>query len=191
MAKAIKTGKVYKFNRDRVGPRKATISCEQGECILDSEVDIMGVQIHFKGNAEITPQLPEGWIMQGNNNKILIFSLSGTPIYKQTLFTYKGKIDIRNLILSDKDSNKVTCGLQISKDAWESQNNAVDSDTTDWDKMEIKKSEYKIRKTIYHLPDYDLPKVDKKEIKKLKRTRSQTSYRSKPTSTSSSGSGGY
>ena len=92
MAKAIKTGKVYKFNRDRVGPRKATIFCEQGECILDSEVDIMGVQIHFKGKAEITPQLPEGWIMQGNNNKILIFSLSGTPIYKQTLFTYKGKL---------------------------------------------------------------------------------------------------
>ena len=31
MAKAIRTGKVYKFITSRVGPRKATISCEKGE----------------------------------------------------------------------------------------------------------------------------------------------------------------
>ena len=101
MAKAIRTGKVYKFNTSRVGPRKATISCEQGECSLDSEVEIMGIQIHFQGKAEITPQLPEGWILQGNNNKMLIVSLSGVPIKKQTIFTYKGKINISNLILSE------------------------------------------------------------------------------------------
>lgn len=86
MAKAIKTGKVYKFNTSRVGPRKATISCEQGECNLDSEVDIMGIQIHFKGKAEITPQLPEGWILQGNNNKMLIVSLSGVAIKTNLIY---------------------------------------------------------------------------------------------------------
>ena len=184
MAKAIRTGKVYKFNTSRVGPRKATISCEQGECNLDSEVDIMGIQVHFKGKAEITPQLPEGWILQGNNNKMLIVSLSGVPIKKQTIFTYKGKINISNLILSDKNANKVTCGRNVSRDDWQSQGNKLDSDATNWDEMEIKKSTDKIRKTIYNLPDYNLPEVDKKQIKKQRRTRATT--------TTGSGSiGGY
>ena len=184
MAKAIRTGKVYKFNTSRVGPRKATISCEQGECSLDSEVEIMGIQIHFQGKAEITPKLPEGWILQGNNNKMLIVSLSGVPIKKQTIFTYKGKINISNLILSDKNANKVTCGRQISRDDWESQSDSLSSDTTNWNEMEIKKTTDKIRKTIYNLPDYNLPEVDKKQIKKQRRTRAAT--------TTSSGSiGGY
>ena len=184
MAKAIRTGKVYKFNTSRVGPRKATISCEQGECAIDSEVDIMGIQIHFQGKAEITPQLPEGWILQGNNNKMLIFSLSGVAIKKQTLFTYKGKINISNVILSDKDANKVTCGSKTSRDDWENQLNNLDSDATNWDEMEIKKTTDKIRKTIYNLPDYNLPEVDKKQIKKQRRTRAAT--------TTGSGSiGGY
>ena len=185
MAKAIRTGKVYKFNTSRVGPRKATISCEQGECNLDSEVDIMGIQIHFKGKVEITPQLPEGWILQGNNNKMIMFALSGVAIKKQTLFTYKGKINISNLILSDKNANKVTCGRQISRDDWENQPNHLDSDATNWDEMEIKKSTDKIRKTIYNLPDYNLPEVDKKQIKKQQR-------RTRATTTTGSGSmGGY
>ena len=184
MAKAIKTGKVYKFNTSRVGPRKATISCEQGECNLDSEVDIMGIQVHFKGKAEITPQLPEGWILQGNNNKMLMFSLSGVAIKKQTLFTYKGKINISSLILSDKNANKVTCGRNVSRDDWQSQGNKLDSDATNWDEMEIKKSKDKIRKTIYNLPDYNLPEVDKKQIKKQRRTRATTT-------TGSGSMGGY
>ena len=185
MAKAIRTGKVYKFNTSRVGPRKATISCEQGECNLDSEVDIMGIQVHFKGKAEITPQLPEGWILQGNNNKMIMFALSGVAIKKQTLFTYKGKINISNLILSDKNANKVTCGRNVSRDDWENQPNHLDSDATNWDEMEIKKSTDKIRKTIYNLPDYNLPEVDKKQIKKQQR-------RTRATTTTGSGSmGGY
>ena len=185
MAKAIRTGKVYKFNTSRVGPRKATISCEQGECSLDSEVEIMGIQIHFQGKAEITPQLPEGWILQGNNNKMLIVSLSGVPIKKQTIFTYKGKINISNLILSDKNANKVTCGRQISRDDWESQSDSLSSDTTNWNEMEIKKTTDKIRKTIYNLPDYNLPEVDKKQIKKQQR-------RTRLSGTTGSGSiGGY
>ena len=185
MAKAIRTGKVYKFNTSRVGPRKATISCEQGECSLDSEVEIMGIQIHFQGKAEITPELPEGWILQGNNNKMLMVSLSGVAIKKQTLFTYKGKINIANVILSDKDANKVTCGSKTSRDDWQSQYNQLDSDATNWDEMEIKKTKYKIRKTIYNLPDYNLPEVDKKQIKKQQR-------RTRATTTTGSGSiGGY
>ena len=184
MAKAIRTGKVYKFNTSRVGPRKATISCEQGECSLDSEVEIMGIQIHFQGKAEITPQLPEGWILQGNNNKMLIVSLSGVAIKKQTLFTYKGKINISNLILSDKNANKVTCGSKTNRDDWERQPYSLSSDTTNWNEMEIKKTTDKIRKTIYNLPDYNLPEVDKKQIKKQRRTRATT--------TTGSGSiGGY
>ena len=56
--------------------------------------------------------------------------------------------------------------------------------------MKINESKHKIKKTIYNLPDYNLPKVDKTKIKTRRRTTTAT-----PTYTtgggSSGGSGGY
>ena len=175
MAKAVRLGKAYKFNKSLTGSIKAKISCEQGECILDSQVDIMGIEIDFKGKAEFTPQLPEGWILQGNNNKILIFSISGLGIQKQTIFTYEGEIDVTNVIICDKNSNVVKSLIQRSQDIWENQFNILGSDTTNWNEMKIKKSKKRIRQTSYNLPDYNLPEVDKEEIKRNK-AKNQTRY---------------
>tara|TARA_R100000655_G_C2933532_1_gene184424 strand:+ start:214 stop:768 length:555 start_codon:yes stop_codon:yes gene_type:complete len=184
LAKAVRTGKVKKFNRDMAKPSAANISFEEGVCAIDSNVDIMGIQIHFKGKAEFTPQLPEGWILQGNNNKMIMFALSGVPIQKQILFTYNGEFDIRDLIISDKNATKITCKIIRNKVDWDTQGEGFASEYIYWDDMKIKKSEDKIKKTIYNLPDYNLPEVDKKQIKKQRRTRAAT--------TTSSGSiGGY
>ena len=67
--------KISQLNKiKRISDGKATIICNDGECSVDCNVDIMGIQIHFKGKAEITPNLPKGWFMQGNKNTILIVS---------------------------------------------------------------------------------------------------------------------
>jgi hypothetical protein len=190
MAIAKKTGTVKKFNKDIAKPQQAKISCENNMCALDSDVDIMGIQIYFKGKAEITPELPEGWVLQGNDNTIIMFSLSGVAIQKQILFTYKGKFDIEDLILSNKNAEKVTCGITRTKVDWEKQNSLISLESVNWNDMKINESKYKINKTIYNLPDYNLPKVDKTKIKTRRRTTTTT-----PTYTtgggSSGGSGGY
>ena len=49
---------------------KAIILINDGVCSIEAEVDVLGIELKFTSNAEITPELPEGWIMQGNTKKI-------------------------------------------------------------------------------------------------------------------------
>ena len=170
---------------------KAIITIDNGICSLEADVGVMGIQLKFKGKAEITPELPEGWILQGNNSRIIMFTLQANPIQNQTLFSYKGSVEILGEIVSNDKGERLSERIKRNYANWVSQSFDFSVDTSSWEDYKDTKRVGKVKKTIYNLPDYDLPKVDKKEIKKLKRTRSQTSYRSKPTSTSSSGSGGY
>ena len=195
MAEAKKLGEVYKFNKHKKNYGKATIVCDNGECILDSDIGIMGIELNFKGKAEITPTLPDDWILQGNNNKIIIFTLQNSPIQKTSLFTYTGSVEIRSVIISDKNANKLHCTITKYKPKWNQEQLGIDIDAQNWDDKKDSIKVGKVKKTTYNLPDYDLPKVDKKEIKKLKKQkRTQTSQRTyirTTTSSGSSGSGGY
>ena len=111
---------------------KASIIVTDGECYLDSESNIVGIEISFYGNAEITPQLPDGWIMQGNNRKMLIFRMSGSPIQKRLLFTYTGSVNItKSMIINDK-AEKVSEKNKQDKSKWNEDNFQFDSDTTKW-----------------------------------------------------------
>ena len=189
MAEAKKLGEVYNFNKHKKNYGNATIVCDNGECILDSDTDIMGIELNFKGKAEITPTLPDGWILQGNNHKIIIFTLQNSPIQKTSLFTYTGSVEIRSVIISDKNANKLRCTITKYKPKWYHEKSNIDVDTENWDdkKSSIKVGE--VKKTAYNLPDYNLPKVDKKQIKKQQQ-RTQRSQRTYSTTTTSSGSGG-
>ena len=170
---------------------KAIIIVDNGICSLEADVGVMGIQLEFKGTAEITPELPEGWILQGNGNRIIMFTLQADPIQNQTLFSYKGSVEIMGAIVSNNKGERLSERIKRDYANWGSQSFDFSIDTSKWEDYKDTKRVGKVKRTSYNLPDYDLPKVDKKEIKKLKRRRSQTSYRSKPTSTSSSGSGGY
>ena len=69
------------YNRKIVRPTgKAIISCENGECSISSDTDIMGIELTFKGKATITPQLPQSWYLRGTKTKMLIFTLQNVPI---------------------------------------------------------------------------------------------------------------
>ena len=79
---------------------KAIITIDNGICSLQADVGVMGIQLKFKGTAQITPELPEEWILQGNNNTIIIFTLGANPIQNQTLFSYVGFVEIVGAIIS-------------------------------------------------------------------------------------------
>ena len=70
--KAIRINEKYKENS--ILEEDVILECTNGECYLNANNDVFGIQLHFSGVASITPTLPEGWIMQGNNNKIIIFT---------------------------------------------------------------------------------------------------------------------
>jgi len=161
----------------------STIICNNGSCSIESTVDILGIEIDFTGTASITPTLPEGWIMQGNKSKMLLIGLQGVAIKNQELFTYKGTIKLKKVLVSNKEAKLIRCHIENVNPTWRNQHwdTSIEADTWDNFKSNVKKG--KVTKTKYNLPDYGLPKVDKTKIKKTKRR--------KPTSTSGGSSGGY
>tara|TARA_Y100001963_G_scaffold126628_1_gene179319 strand:- start:866 stop:1396 length:531 start_codon:yes stop_codon:yes gene_type:complete len=176
---------MIEYNKTKLADGKSSIIINNGDCYIESNVDIMGIEIDFIGAASITPTLPEGWIMQGNKSKMILVSLQGVGIKNQKLFTYFGSIKINNIIVANNEGKSVFCKIENVNPTWIRQNWSMDKETDTWDNFKNKAKKGKISKTKYNLPNYDLPKVDKTKIKIKRR---------KPTSTSggsSGGSGGY
>jgi hypothetical protein len=146
---------------------KAIIMADNGICLLEADVGVMGIQLKFKGKAEITPELPEGWILQGNNNTIIIFTLQTNPIQNQTLFSYVGSMEIVSAIVSNDKGERLSERIKRNYANWGSQSFDFSVDTSSWEDYKDTKRVGKVKKTIYNLPDYDLPKVEKKT--KIKR----------------------
>ena len=141
---------------------KAIITIDNGICSLEADVGVMGIQLKFKGTAQITPQLPEGWILQGNNNTIIIFTLQNNPIQNQTLFSYVGSVEIVGAIVSNDKGERLSERIKRNYSNWGSQSFNLDKGTSSWEDYKDTKKVGKVKKTIYNLPDYDLPKVEKK-----------------------------
>ena len=152
---------------------KAIIIADNGICSLEADVGVMGIQLEFKGKAEITPELPEGWILQGNNNTIIIFTLQTNPIQNQTLFSYVGSMEIVGAIVSNDKGERLSERIKRNYVNWGSQLFDFSVDTSSWEDYKDTKRVGKVKKTTYNLPDYNLPKVEKKKIK-----RTQASSRS-------------
>ena len=88
-------------NKHKLYDGYSKIICNGGECSIQSNVDILGIEIDFIGTADITPTLPDGWIMQGNKNKMLLIALQGLPVKNQKLFTYEGTFTIKKVIVAN------------------------------------------------------------------------------------------
>tara|TARA_R110002020_G_scaffold195210_3_gene396222 strand:- start:1213 stop:1788 length:576 start_codon:yes stop_codon:yes gene_type:complete len=185
--------KINKYKNLKIKPKAeyiAKINIDpNGFCSLDSNTDIYGIELKFTGKARITPDLPKGWILQGNNNKIIIFTLQNNPMQKGSLFLYEGHIDINKIIVAGKNGILIDSRKEkVYGGYWDEDNGSMQT-TTKWGDLKSKKLISKIKNTSYNLPDYNLPKVDKKQIKKeQKRTYNRTSTK---TSSGLSGSGGY
>ena len=170
--------------------KESIIICNNGDCFIESKTDILGIEIDFTGTASITPTLPDGWIMQGNKNKMLLVGLQGSPIKNQKLFTYEGSITIKKVIVANNEAKRILCAIQNVNLTWDNQYWTPTKQQDTWDNFKSKVKKGKATTTKYNLPDYGLPKVDKKDIKKTKiKTRRRTT--TPKSGGSSGGSGGY
>ena len=175
MATVKKISEIYDFS-SKIASGTATISYEKGQCAISSDTNIMGIEINFKGKVNITPKLPEGWYLQGNTHKMLIFTLQNLPIKNQLLFTYEGVIHIKNVIVVNSDAKKFKCVVKKDFSQWANQNWSLDIETDTWDNFKNIIPNGKVSETKYNLPDYDLPKAEptKKRTKTTSRRRSST-----------------
>ena len=153
-----------------------TFTCDDGECSVESASGVAGIEINFKGQATITPQLPEGWILQGNSNKLIIFTLENKMLENQLLFTYEGLMQIISVIACNNKGERYNETFRKSPIGWGSSNWSMDVEADTWDNFKDKRRKGKVRVTSYNLPDYNLPKV--KPIKKTKKTKKRVQRRS-------------
>ena len=194
MAKALRTSKFFNLKNLKPSDGFATIVCNDGDCSIDSNVEILGIEINFSGKAEITPTLPDNWIMQGNQNKLLIFTLQNAPLQKHSLFNYIGEINIVKSVIANKNGLKINYFIEDSKSNWLTESLNFDINTSQWKDIKDFRKKGEVKKTSYNLPDYDLPKVNKKQLKQIRRRATTTAptYTTGGGSTSGSGgSGGY
>tara|TARA_R100000458_G_C8266221_1_gene241229 strand:- start:39 stop:569 length:531 start_codon:yes stop_codon:yes gene_type:complete len=150
-------------------PQEVYIFVEDGACYMETNENIMGIELGFKGKAEITPEVPDNWILQGNENKMIIFTMENAPIKTHKLFSYTGNIRIISAVIANDKGERLTEVIQEDDFHWAAQNFDMSVDTSNWESYKDKKPFGKKRNTSYNLPDYNLPKVEKKT--KIKRTQ--------------------
>ena len=132
MAKAINKKDRIRIRKPKL-QEKAIIMADNGICSLEADVGVMGIQLKFKGTAQITPELPEGWILQGNNNTIIIFTLQNNPIQNQTLFSYVGSMEIVGAIVSNDKGERLSERIKRNYANWGSQSFDFSVDTSSWE----------------------------------------------------------
>ena len=169
--KAISVNKKYK-PRVRL-EEVVTFTCDSGECYLESASGVAGIEINFKGNATITPQLPEGWILQGNSNKIIIFTLENKILQNQLLFTYEGIVEIVSVIACNNKAERYSETFRKSALSWGSSDWSMDIEANTWENFKDNRRKGKVKRTTYNLPDYNLP-----EVKPTKKTKKRVQRRS-------------
>lgn len=166
-----------------------TLTCNDGECYIDTPIGVSGIQIEFEGRVQITPTLPDDFIMQGNSSKMLIFTLGGRTLTSSLIFTYIGNIKILNFIACNNKGERLNEVFKKNELSWDTLEFENEKQDEVWDKIKSKNKKGIVTQTKYNLPDYRLPKVEKTKIEK---TRSRTTTSSYTTDDSSSGgSGGY
>ena len=183
---------IYDFS-SKVSSGTASVICQQGECSISSDTDILGIEIHFKGKVNIKPTLPEGWYLRGNNNKIIIFTMQNVPIKNQLLFEYEGTITLNKCIVANSEAKQIKCIVKKDESEWIKQNWSLDVEQVTWDNFKDITPNGKVTKTTYIIDD-DLPEVDKTKtnVDKIKiRTRRRTTTSTYTGGGSSGGSGGY
>ena len=110
----------YSLNKEqslfKVEPVSATITYGGGECDIDVNGDVYGIEIHYFGKLNITSRHLNhvdlnnnigGWIMSANNEtgKLIYFSFNSDPINgHQRLFEYKGDVQFNKIVVAGDET---------------------------------------------------------------------------------------
>jgi hypothetical protein len=73
-----------------------------------SDGNIAGVQFSVLGEYEITDSfLPDGWELTSSETTILLFSMDGSPLEDDKLFSYEGNLRLESIIVADWHGSEV------------------------------------------------------------------------------------
>ena len=129
------------------------ILCHRGECTAESAFEFSGVQIRFRGKAQITSALPEGWILRASQGTILIVNLQKQSIKDAVLFTYKGFIKIQSVIVCSPTGALIKSSFEHNLPNWENLEFIFNKETTTfWEGLSDNRRNGFIKKSSVELP---------------------------------------
>lgn len=114
-----------------------------GQFILfNDQPNTAGIEIHYAGNINIDPTLPDGWICRANRKKIIIFNIGNNKLSpEQTLFTFSGKLNIKFAFAATSDLQKINISTTNPKRNWDNiyyEGSDISNISEDWDSIQNK-----------------------------------------------------
>lgn len=92
-----------------LGIHRVILAYADGEVYLESSQQILGLEIHYKCNGSLAFDLPEGWLYDSNDNKIIAVSLNKSTIENGKPFIgYSKKLEIGEATFVFDDLTKQT-----------------------------------------------------------------------------------
>tara|TARA_R100000808_G_scaffold20899_1_gene45205 strand:- start:3581 stop:4126 length:546 start_codon:yes stop_codon:yes gene_type:complete len=131
---AINRNKAHQEKTKKSSYEGSTISLtiEDGECSVDSTIEIAGIEIHLSGGANISPSMPEGWVFEGYKNKLLSFSTNLQTINNRVIFRYEGHLEISKAYFFDRDGQPIPYKIVFSKTKMIDQEWTFDTEDVKW-----------------------------------------------------------
>ena len=114
-----------------------------GDCSIEGD-NIRGVQIFFSGTIHVGAKVPTGYELIMANNQIIIFPLNPTESLS-TLFTYRGNLKIKSVIVADNNAKKIPTTIKKVMDYSELLESNAEDITV---KSENLNSGYKVGKNV-------------------------------------------
>lgn len=100
-----------------------------GDCTIEENHDVRGVEINYRGAVEVSKTSGDGTEIAVGKDKIIVFSLDGSNLTE--LFSYVGEIKIISVIVADSNAEQVPTTIKRVMDYSEMLNtNAEDMTTT-------------------------------------------------------------
>tara|TARA_Y100000310_G_C20641444_1_gene794156 strand:- start:1189 stop:1851 length:663 start_codon:yes stop_codon:yes gene_type:complete len=78
-----------------------------GTCTIEGNA--RGVEISYRGNIEIEDKTPDGFAINANNQRILIFPFGGGTL--SNLFDYVGNLEILSVVVANEQSEREPCTI--------------------------------------------------------------------------------
>ena len=103
---------------------EATISYYDGNVYLKTDINPAVVEINYKGTISAESQLPNGFLILGGNNKIIITRINKNTM-PELLFSYIGKFEITTARAYSVDGSNMVASIdklqhtyRATKDTW-------------------------------------------------------------------------
>jgi len=95
--------------------KSAKLNIKDGIVTIESQGEVAGLQLFTKGNFTITKdQLPSGWKLYHENDRVLIFNQGGGEKISGEIFQYRGELEIETNIVTGWDARHLSADVNYN-----------------------------------------------------------------------------